>query len=63
MLSKLSISNEGLTEALREHGVDDFKDFKPAMLEVDGSIITGNKNLKETHYKPKHQRKTLGFNN
>lgn len=65
MLSKLDISDEELSEAMREHGVDHYRDVKLAMLEVDGniSIITGSKNLKQTHYKRKHQHKTLGLNN
>jgi len=63
MLGKLGISQEELQEAMREHGVDHFKDVKLAMLEVDGniSIITGK--VKETLYKRKHQHKTLGLNN
>lgn len=65
MLSKLDISDEELSEAMREHGIDHYRDVKLAMLEVDGniSIITGSKNLKQTHYKRKHQHKTLGLNN
>nr|WP_199157991.1 YetF domain-containing protein [Pedobacter sp. ASV2] len=65
MLSKLGISNEELQEAIREHGVDHFRDVKLAMLEVDGniSIITGDKTLKQTHWKRKRQHKTLGLNN
>lgn len=64
-LSKLGITNEELEEAMREHGVDEYKDVKLAMLEVDGniSIITGDKNLKQTHWKRKKQHKTLGLNN
>lgn len=64
MLSKLGITNEELQEAMREHGVDRYKDVKLAMLEVDGniSIITGDKNLKQTHWKRKKQRKNLGLN-
>jgi len=65
MLSKLGITNEELQEAMREHGVDHFRDVKLAMLEVDGniSIISGDKNLRQSHYKRKHQHKTLGLNN
>jgi len=63
LLSKLGITNEELSEAMREHGVDHYKDVKLAMLEVDGniSIITGNQNLKQTHFKRKHQNKNLGL--
>ena len=52
-LSKLNITSEELQEAIREHGVEHFSDVKLAMLEIDGniSIISGNKNLRQTHYK------------
>ncbi len=61
-LSRLDISNEELQEAMREHGVDHYKEVKLAILEADGniSIITGNGNLKQTHYRRKKQHKTLG---
>ena len=60
-LSKLDISSDELKEAMREHGVEYFKDVKLAMLEIDGniSIITGDKNLKQTHYKRRKNRKNL----
>lgn len=53
ILNKLNISSDELREAMREHGVEHFSDVKLSMLEVDGniSIITGNINLKQTHYK------------
>jgi uncharacterized membrane protein YcaP (DUF421 family) len=46
---------------MREHGVENFKDVKLAMLEIDGniSIISGDKNLQQTHHKRKIH-KTLG---
>jgi uncharacterized membrane protein YcaP (DUF421 family) len=52
-LSRLSITSEELREAMREHGIEHFKDVKLSMLEVDGniSIISGNTNLRQTHYK------------
>ena len=52
-LSKLNITSEELQEAIREHGVEHFSDVKLAMLEIDGniSIISGEKNLRQTHYK------------
>ncbi len=52
-LSKLDITSDELKEAMREHGVEYFKDVKLAMLEIDGniSIISGENNLKQTHYK------------
>ena len=60
-LSKLSISSDELKEAMREHGVENFSDVKLAMLEIDGniSIISGDKNLTQTHYKRKHNHKNL----
>lgn len=52
-LSKLKITSEELQEAMREHGVEHFSDVKLAILEIDGniSIISGEKNLRQTHYK------------
>ncbi|MET0759070.1 MAG: YetF domain-containing protein [Flavobacterium sp.] len=60
-LSKLNIASDELKEAMREHGIENFADVKLAMLEIDGniSIISGDKNLKQTHYKRKHNRKNL----
>ncbi|MBF4471543.1 MULTISPECIES: DUF421 domain-containing protein [Flavobacterium] len=60
-LSKLNITSDELKEAMREHGVEYFKDVKLAMLEIDGniSIITGDKNLKQTHYKRRKNHKNL----
>ena len=62
-LSKLNITSEELQEAIREHGVKHFSDVKLAMLEIDGniSIISGEKNLRQTHYKRlKRSKKTMG---
>lgn len=60
-LSKANITSEELKEAMREHGVEFFKDVKMAMLEIDGniSIITGDKALKQTHYKRRKNHKNL----
>lgn len=60
-VAKLGITNEELLEAMREHGVEYYKDVKLAMFEIDGSIsiISGNESLKQTHYKRKIH-KTLG---
>ncbi|WP_264564545.1 DUF421 domain-containing protein [Flavobacterium sp. N3904] len=60
-LSKLNITSDELREAMREHGVEYFTDVKLAMLEIDGniSIITGDKNLKQTHYKRRKNHKNL----
>jgi uncharacterized membrane protein YcaP (DUF421 family) len=62
-LSKLNITSDELREAMREHGVEDFSEVKLAMLEIDGniSIISGEKNLRQTHYKRlKRSKKTMG---
>ncbi|RZK58228.1 MAG: DUF421 domain-containing protein [Pedobacter sp.] len=63
-LSHLGISDEELKEAMREHGVEHYKDVKLAIFEVDGniSIISGDKTLKQTHFKRKKAHKTLGLN-
>ena len=60
-LARLGITSEELEEAMREHGIDYYKDVKLAMFEIDGniSIISGNENLKQTHHKRK-VHKTLG---
>ncbi|WP_304198843.1 DUF421 domain-containing protein [Flavobacterium alvei] len=62
-LSKLNITSDELQEAIREHGVEHFSDVKLAMLEIDGniSIISDQKNLRQTHYKRlKRSKKTMG---
>jgi len=53
ILSKLNITSDELREAIREHGIEKFSSVKLAMLEIDGniSIISGEKNLRQTHYK------------
>jgi uncharacterized membrane protein YcaP (DUF421 family) len=60
-LARLGITADELQEAMREHGVEFYKDVKLAMFEIDGNIsmISGNKNLKQTHHKRK-VHKTLG---
>ena len=60
-LHKLDISDNELKEAMREHGVENYSDVKLCMLEIDGtiSIITQDKNLKQTHYKRKHNHKNF----
>ena len=59
-LAKLGITSDEIEEAMREHGVEHYKDVKLAMLEVDGniSIITGEKHLKQSHHK-RRTHKTL----
>jgi len=61
MLSKLGITNEELQEAIREHGIEKYKDVKLAIMEADGniSIISGNENLKQSQYKRKRKHKSL----
>lgn len=60
-LARLGITSDELEEAMREHGIEYYKDVKLAMFEIDGniSIISGNENLKQTHHKRK-THKTLG---
>lgn len=60
-LGKLNITSDELKEAMREHGVEFFKDVKLAMYETDGniSIISGTSHLRQTHYKRKRVHKNL----
>jgi uncharacterized membrane protein YcaP (DUF421 family) len=61
-LSKLDISHEELKEAAREHGLEHLTDIKLCMLEIDGTISVvseDKKNIKETHYKRKHNHKNF----
>ncbi len=60
-LANIGITSEELEEAMREHGVEHYKDVKLAMLEMDGniSIISGSTALIETHHKRK-VHKTMG---
>lgn len=62
-LSRLNITSDELKEAMREHGVEHFSEVKLAMLENDGniSIITGDMNLKQTHYKRRRNRRNLAM--
>lgn len=59
-LAKLGITSEEIEEAMREHGVEYYKDVKLAMLEMDGniSIISGEGHLKQSHHK-RRTHKTL----
>lgn len=61
ILSKLNITSDELKEAMREHGVENFKDVKLAMLEIDGniSIISGDHNLRQTQFKRRVRRKKI----
>ncbi|HLP65149.1 DUF421 domain-containing protein [Flavobacterium sp.] len=60
-LAKLGITSDELQEAMREHGIEFYKDVRLAMMEIDGniSIISGNETIKQTHHKRK-THKTLG---
>lgn len=60
-LAKLNITSDELREAMREHGVEYYIDVKLAMLEIDGniSIISGENQIRQTHHKRKHPRKSL----
>lgn len=60
-LTKTGITSDELEEAMREHGVEHYKDVKLAMFEIDGSIsiIAQDNILKQTHHKRKIH-KTLG---
>lgn len=61
-LSRLDISHEELKEAAREHGLEHLTDIKLAMLEIDGtiSVISGDKKeLKQSHFKRKHNHKNF----
>jgi uncharacterized membrane protein YcaP (DUF421 family) len=64
-LSKLNITSDELKEAMREHGVEFFKDVKLAMLEIDGNIsnISGDTALTQTHYNRKRKHKSLSGGN
>lgn len=55
VLSKIGITSDELDEVIREHGVENYKNVKLAMFEMDGniSIISGDPNLKQTHHKRK----------
>lgn len=60
-LAKLEITHDELDEVIREHGIENTSEVKLAMMEIDGniSVISGNKNLVQSHHKRK-THKTLG---
>ncbi|MFD2969838.1 YetF domain-containing protein [Sphingobacterium bambusae] len=60
-MSRLKITNEELQEAMREHGVERYRDVRLAMLEIDGniSIISNVDGMKQSVYKRKHPHKRL----
>jgi uncharacterized membrane protein YcaP (DUF421 family) len=56
------LTMDELEQAIREHGIEDYKHVKLAIFEVDGSIsvVSGEENhLKRTHFKRKRKQKTL----
>lgn len=57
MLSRLDITSDELDEVIREHGVENYKHVKLAMLEINGSIsvISGDGNLIQTKHKRIHK--------
>ena len=61
VLAREDITHDELMEAIREHGVENVKDVKLAVLEMDGniSIISGSTDLKQSHYKRRRNRKNL----
>ena len=61
VLSRLGITHDELMEAAHKHGIEHLTDVKLAILEMDGniSIISGDKNLRQTHYKRRHNRKNI----
>lgn len=64
-LSRLGITSDELQEAMREHGVEHYKDVRLAMFEIDGniSVISGNDSLKQTHHKRKSHKSLGNINN
>ncbi|MGC4039563.1 MAG: DUF421 domain-containing protein [Flavobacterium sp.] len=60
-LAKLEITSTEMEEVIREHGVEHFSEVKLAIMEIDGniSVISGNKELKQTKHK-RRIHKTLG---
>ena len=61
ILARLEITSNELEEVIREHGVENYKNVKLAMMEIDGNISIISNELKEmqTFHKRK-LHKTLG---
>lgn len=57
-IAKLGITSDELDEVIREHGVENYKQVKLAMLEINGSIsiISGNENLTQTKHNRIHKK-------
>ena len=64
ILAKLEITSNELEEVIREHGVENYKNVKLAMMEIDGNISIISNELKEmqTFHKRKIH-KSLGSKN
>lgn len=62
-LVKVSLTLDELEQVLREHGVENYKQVKLAILEVDGniSVISGDADdkLRQTHHKYRRRQKTI----
>ncbi|AZB11223.1 DUF421 domain-containing protein [Chryseobacterium tructae] len=61
-LNRVKITENELEEAIREHGIEDIKNVKLSVLEVDGniSVVSQDEKSKQTHYariKRKYKRK------
>ena len=60
-LSKLEITSNELDEAIREHGVENYKNVKLAMMEIDGNIsIISNDLVEHQSFHKRKIHKTLG---
>ena len=62
ILKSCEISLDELDETIREHGVEDSKHVKLAILEVDGNVsvisLDNQNNTQYTHHKRKFPRKS-----
>ena len=62
-LANLEITSNELDEVIREHGVENYKNVKLAMMEIDGNISIISNELKEMQtYHKRKIHKTLGRN-
>lgn len=61
-LHKERITMDELEQAIREHGAENYKQVKLAIMEVDGNISViseAGSHLKHSHFKRKRRQKTL----
>lgn len=61
-LNRVKITENELEEAIREHGIEDIRNVKLSVLEVDGniSVVSQDEKSRQTHYariKRKYKRK------